>query len=146
MFVKEILSHFLPILSPSVGRKGLRHLEQDGIVIISRYSQRKVLLVENVLIRGKTSTSSFPPAHAQRMNQITALETKRRESLARHPTRQRCLTPSLASQLLQDTAMPPAPPRCARRRPAGEGAAEARAAVTVVRPAGGPGEDRGVKD
>lgn len=33
-------------------------------------------------------------------------------------SRQRCLTPSLASQLLQDTAMPPAPPRCALCPPA----------------------------
>lgn len=35
--------------------------------------------------------------------------------------------------------MPPAPPRCALRRPAREGAAAAGAAVTVVRPAGGAG-------
>lgn len=96
-------------------------------------------------LKVKTS-SSFPPAHAQRMNQSFCTRDKTQgESLARHPTRQRCLTPSLASQLLQDTAMPPAPPRCALRPPAREGAAAAGAAVTVVWPAGGPGGDGGSK-
>lgn len=61
-----------------------------------------------------------PASHPRTLREwikIAAQETQRGGSLARHPTRQRCLTPSLASQLLQDTAMPPGLPRCSRRPP-----------------------------
>lgn len=91
------------------------------------------------------------PTRARSENESTSLpqRPKRRESLGRHPTRQRCLTPSLASQLLQDTAMPPAPPRRALRPPAcpkrsgGRRGSGHRAAACE---GAGPGWGRRVKD
>lgn len=54
------------------------------------------------------------------MNQNLSGGDRTRGQPARHPTRQRCLTPSLSSQLLQDTAMPPRCAELAARRPGKE--------------------------
>lgn len=85
-------------------------LAEEGSAIISRCYQRKVLLVEDVPPRGQLPLPASRRARSE--NESNSLpERQNAGELARHPTRQRCLTPSLASQLLQDTAMPPAGPK-----------------------------------
>lgn len=96
--------------------------------------------------RPKLPLLSSHPCTLQEWIKLAARQTERQASLARHPTRQRCLTPSLASQLLQDTAMPPAPGCCAPLGTWGwKGRVEAGTAVAGARPAGGPRGNSGSK-
>lgn len=94
-------------------------------------------------LRGKTSTPSFPPAHAQRMNQ-------NRGTTDKPPGEPR--PPSYQAEVLNPFVGQPAPPghghaarpAAARSAPAGPTrSAGGRAAVTVAPPAGGPGVGRG---